>query len=646
LTKIIQLFIISALFLVVTKTDLPAREVSGSLSAGEGSSFVPLQGSAFSIVSDVTSRIYDGSFNILIRSGGKIIYQEKNQLDDLYLVFNEPIDNGDVIKLDVVKGVFIFKMSHMDTLPDIIIDAIKKQAPRSYKQLKALHKPRENKLVKQKVTLKEEPRVIKRHIEPENYIPEKEPEVVISKLQPVESKKEAGFFDSFSEKIGKLVSAAGSEKDEIISVKPVPKDIAKPITDENIIKPTTQKSGIDTLSSSIDSVNKEIASVLKLQSKAINTRSSIEDVARRSKIDVPKTSTSGIESLPMAETFPLDFDSRKSSAGFKSTIPKSQTKIESFSTTVRPTMQETQTGLFQTQITSSAIQKPEFQTKTAKPKVIVKKIKIQEKIPEPILEEVLKVEPEVVAPEVVEEISEPVIVKVPVVKRENSKDRIVITKTLAAKKKKEIVKDEPRVIKRHIEPADYKKEQEQIPSRMSDRVAGNGYGMAAPSRIKIKAYSNNRPISAWVEVFKAGTKQRVKTFYTGKGTSLKDIKLPAGTYVIKATYRTATSKRKKTIGRVVLKEGGSINKSISFDDGIVTVKVKEVGKPIYAKVEVYKSGSKRRIAYEFTSRSSGVAKFSLGSGKYDIVVKDHSEVIRFDSVRVKDGKSKTLNADF
>ncbi len=332
--------------------------------------------------------------------------------------------------------------------------------------------------------------------------------------------------------------------------------------------------------------------------------------------------------------------------------------MESFSTSTPPTMRENQTGSFQTQISTSAVQKPEFRTE---PKVVVKKIKIQEPMPKPQMEEVFKVnsapkhepeivkydEPQVVAPEPVAKIIEPEIVKAPIVKREESKDRIVITKTIAIpKKKKEVAKEEPRVIKRHVQPKEYKTEQEQIPGRMSDRVAGNGYGMSTQGKIKVKAYSNNRPVSAWVEVFKAGTSQRVKTFYTGKGGSLKDVKLPAGTYVIKATYRTATSKRKKTLGRVVLEEGGSINKKISFDDGTVTIKVKKSGKPIYAKVEVYKSGSKRRIAYEFTSKSNGVAKLSLGSGEYDIVIKDHSEVIRFDSVRVKGGKSKTLNADF
>jgi len=181
---------------------------------------------------------------------------------------------------------------------------------------------------------------------------------------------------------------------------------------------------------------------------------------------------------------------------------------------------------------------------------------------------------------------------------------------------------------------------------MSDRVLGNGYGLATPGRIKVKAYSNNRAVSAWVEVFKADTKQRVKTFYTGKGRGLKDVKLPAGVYIIKATYRTATSKRKKTIGRVTLSEGDSINKSIRFDDGSIKVKVTKSGSPIYAKVEVFKAGQKRRIAYEFTSRSKGIANFSLGSGEYDIVVRDHGDKRRFDYVTVKGGKSKTLNADF
>ncbi len=671
--KILQLFIIVTLIVFINKSDLSAKEISGSLSAGEGSSFIPIQGSAFSIIKDIKSGIYDGNFNVLIKSGGRVIYNEKNQLDDLYLVFNESVDNGDIIKLDVTKGLFIFKMSHMNKLPDVIVDAIKEQAPKQYEQMKPLHKTIQKKSIEKNTIAVTEPRVIKRHIEPEAYTPPAPiiPESDIPKLETKETlnKKEAGFFDSISAKFGALIGP-DDDKDKIVSSKPIPKDIAKPIANEKIMNPTVAQNRIGNLSKSIDSVNKEVSTVTKRESKLING-SNLEKIAQENRVRNPKTSTSGITSLPIAKTFPLDIDRMKSPVGTQGTLPmaktfpldvdrvkkpvvssstmtQSPTNIDSFSTNVPPAMRDHQSGNFQTQLPGNTLQKPKFQTNIPKPKVVVKKQK-EEKIPEPQLEEIVNIPP-VSAPEIIEniepEVQKPIVVKAPYVKREESKDRIVITKTLAAQKKAEVQKNESRVIKRHVEPEDYKARQKQVPQRMSDRVSRNGYGMGAKGKIKVKAYSNNRPVSAWIEVFKAGTKQRVKTFYTGKGGSLKDINLPAGTYVIKATYRTANSKRKKTIGRVVLEEGGNINKSISFDDGSIRVNVRKFGEPIYAKVEIYKSGSKRRVAYEFTSKSTGVTTLSLGSGKYDIVVKDHNNVRRFDAVSVRGGKRKTVNVDF
>lgn len=623
--KTLQFFMVLTLTFFIAQTALNAKEISGSLSAGEGSSFIPMQGSAFSIIKDIKSGIYDAKFNILIKSGGSIIYNEKSQVDDLYLVFNDAIDNGDIIKLDVVNGVFLFKMSHMDKLPEAIVEAIKEQAPQEYARMKKNQKPK---------AIKKTP-VVNQHIEPENYTPAvpliNEPEIpaIVEPIQ--ERQKEGGFFDRLSAKISTLIGR-DERPDKAITSKPVPQDISKPIDSEKVYNPTTSQSGIGTLPNTIENVKKERLPIIMSQGKVINSskiESGIDNITQDRGIQPPKMASSGITSFPVAKTFPMNVDRIET----KNQLAQSKTDIDSFATSRAPAIREDQSHKFQTQINTTPQSKPSFQSN------------VPQFQPAPQLEEMItvpaKTEPDIVKT-IEPEIQQPTIIKAPYVKREESKDRIVITKTLAGEKKKE----ESRVIKRHVEPEVYKSQQKQVTERMSDRIAGNGYGMTTQGSLKVKAFSNKREVSAWVEVFQAGTNKRVKTFYTGKGGSLKNIKLPPGTYVIKATYRTANSKRQKTLGRVVLEEGGSINKSISFNDGSVTVNVRKSGEPIYAKVEVYKSGSKRRIAYEFTSKSTGVVKLSLGSGKYDIIIKDHNNIRRFDGISIRGGKSKSINAEF
>jgi len=645
LKKFIKLFFILTVLVFSSKENLVAKEISGSLSSGEGSSFVPIKGAAFSIISDVTSGIRGGNYNILIKSGGRVIYKEKNQLDDLYLVFNEPVNEDDIIKLDVNKGIFLFKMSPMETLPDVIVDAIKKQAPREYKELKPLHNRHKISSSKGIVHKKVKKEPVKR--EPiSNSVLETSIDDEIEKAniqEPVKVKKESGFFDRFSKKI-----------DEFIHSKP---------KDEKIIETSqisTPPTDIGNLSNSIDNTKKDITSTIKLEKREISSsaiKSDIDKVAEVSRVKMPKTSTSDISSLPTAQTFPLDLERVKTPVGVKSSFKTPKSELESFAKCTPPSMSSSEVGSFKTQIgNGNNIQQPKF--KSQNELVEIKEVKLDEEIPqfkkeEPVVTTTVPQVQPYKQPEIISEPSVPQTIvetepeeKVIVIKDEEPKDRIVITKMIAIAKKNPEPKEESRVIRRHVDPEEYKKQQKaEIPDRMSDRVLGGGVGLSSGT-LKVKAYSNNRPISAWVEVFRADTKKRVKTFYTGKGRTLQDIKLPAGVYVVKATYRTAGSKRKKTIGRIKLKEGESINRKITFDDGSVIVKVKKGGKPIYAKVEVYKKGKKRRIAYEFTSRINGTATLSLGSGEYDIVVRDHNNVKRFNSIAIRGGKAKTIHANF
>ncbi len=178
--------------------------------------------------------------------------------------------------------------------------------------------------------------------------------------------------------------------------------------------------------------------------------------------------------------------------------------------------------------------------------------------------------------------------------------------------------------------------------RMQDRVLGGGYSARQNSgKLSVRAYANRKPVSAWVEVFKG--KRRVKTFYSGVK---REVSLPEGTYILKATYRAGSSKQRKNLGRVKLKNGESIHKKVYFAIGTLNVIAKRKGKPLYVKVEIFKKGSSRRYAYTFSSRDTGIAHLQLGQGHYRIVVRAYGKTKRFDDVYVKGERTKTLLAEF
>ena len=177
---------------------------------------------------------------------------------------------------------------------------------------------------------------------------------------------------------------------------------------------------------------------------------------------------------------------------------------------------------------------------------------------------------------------------------------------------------------------------------MRNRVIGGGYADRNPTgKVHVKAYCNRKPVSAWVEVYKG--KHRVKTFYTGIG---KEVRLPAGTYVLKATYRSGTSKQRKNLGKIRLNEGETVHKKVYFSVGKLIIIAKRKGQPAYVKIEIYKHGSKSRYAYTFSSPETGTARLQLSTGVYRIVVKEHGNTKTFDNIRIKGNASRTLRVDF
>jgi len=632
LIKKIQFVTVLILYFSLSFTALTAKEISGTLSRGEVSSFLPLQGSAFSIVSDVTCGIYDGTYDVIIKNNYKTFYESKNETNNLYLIFNEPVDSGDKIEIKVHRGVFIFKMSKMEKLPEAIIDALKEQVPEQYEKMESLHKPRVSTPVEEKVIIQPKPIVEKEVIsvlKPKIIEPGvKEIEVIKPIVPEFKEEKNEGFLATLTRKIDALFSAKEPE-DVVLKTSPPP-TFSDVKIEKEIVKPTPLQRGISNLPQGI--IIKE--AIVNKTVIPPNISEKAEELTKFSKTDTPKTSLPDIKTSP---TFSPVLNQKNSADMAKIGLPEKKNDIESFQKSSFPKSTQMQTGKFKTEISTAPVQTPSFKDNSGE--FGVREIKKIDDVPV-FKNEVIKVS-QVTKVVPVATVLKPREVNKPIIEEGETNDKIIITKTIAPK-------DEPRVIKRHVEPSEYKKSQNQSTNldKMSDRVLGGGYGQEAKATFAVKAYSNKKPVSAWVEVFKAGTNQRIKTFYTGSGRGLKDIKLPAGVYVVKATYRTAASKQKKTLGKIRLKEGQNIKRSISFDDGSIIVTVKKLNKPFYAKVEVFKSGSKRRVAYDFTSRKNGEVEISLASGTYDIIVKNYADERRLNDVVIKGSQTQMLNVNF
>jgi hypothetical protein len=183
--------------------------------------------------------------------------------------------------------------------------------------------------------------------------------------------------------------------------------------------------------------------------------------------------------------------------------------------------------------------------------------------------------------------------------------------------------------------------------KIDDRVLGGGYNPdSGTSKFGMKVTKNSQPVSAWIEVFKNGTKDRVKTFYTSSSKKIKKVKLPAGVYMIRATYRSKDGKLQKTLKNINLSDGGDITKHIAFHDGKLRVIARRADKSLYVRVTAYKSGTKDKVAFEFSDRHSGITNMTLGTGTYDIEVAEHNNIREFNNIKIRSGQMETIKADF
>ena len=578
---------------------------NGILSAGEELIIAPKDGYSFNV------KKFSGSganYDIQMSNKGNVYYSAEGQLDDIYLVFHDDVLPGDRIKIHVNSGRFEYSFSAVNRLPTIVKKALIKKAvkveveEKSYKQTN--YKKR-YKRYKSKKVKKDEP--IVGEFVTENEFKNKK-QIVDETINDEEFKKE------LEQKQEQFDSTNNSDYTQI---------------------DTTNSSTLNEKPFSDSFYDKFTAIFQDLVKKFANENESAKQspkVTNKNKIQIDKNEKK-------EESFKVDKRELVHEATIiRSNFDKLPTEIDLFDVEDKKDT-------------------PVKKEPNPNPKVVEKSNKVVQKETKPIKTNESSINSNSVNDKFIGRVigykvadqgnvidtgykkgfedlesknsNENEEIKSSVEARKNG-DKIVITKILEKEKKQE---NEDKFAGRVL-------------GKSSDRVLGGAYDPSKESAsFGVRATKNSLPVSAWIEVFKNGTKSRVKTFYTSI-RKLKKIKLPAGVYMIRATYRTRDGKLQKTLKNIHIKNGEDITKHVTFNEGRLKVVAKKGGKAQYVKVVVYKSGSKGRYTYEFSDRDTGVAIITLPVGVYDIEVINHDQKREFRSERIKASNTDTIVAEF
>jgi hypothetical protein len=715
--KINGLFI--KLFVVLTLLYTAAMantNLSGMLKSGNEIILRPHNGHALSITRTPGKYLSKSSYDFIMINGDEIIYEDRNQVDDVYLIFHDDVQEGDRIKIHVNRGYFDYKIKPLQALPTIVKEVIEpevlERAKRERSPLKE-HKKRDVKKRTKKVESKKKALVpavvpqeatIKPIIEPSVETKVKKSNAVLQNATTPSPVSES-FFARFTQIFKDLVKSfsltpistpkeSNKLNDKKVDIKekkstPPPKKPLKEM-DKRVVEKGIKEHFDDSLLQQAATPTQGL--VLKDRPKGVSLQTQGEHLQQEARIEEstfskPKRgigedfSDQALQSeakilkrnftpqQPIVVDSTLHAQIEEKFQGLKREAPafksdKISKKIESVPS-FKPTSTLAKEPDFQEMKTLAKENIPAFQTVQPQPSAVtnvteraVDVAPIEEpasldtikKIPEttPSVEDKRAAYPDTGYKEGYETLNQqPKPLKS--VTTPKPLPPVMIDETLPQKAEPRVDEEKRLVITKRID----KKEPQADPfagrvlGHMDDRVLGTGYnGAATSAKLGVRVSKNRRPVSAWIEVFKNGTKQRVKTFYTSKTSKTKSVKLPAGNYMVRATYRTRGSKQQKTIKNIHLAEADSVTKNIAFYDGTLRVIARRGANPLYVKVIAYKSGTHRRVSYDFSSRTSGIAKLTLSSGTYDIEVLEHDKSRFFENVHIRGGKTKTINADF
>ena len=697
------------------------------LHAGQKALFYPGQGDSFSVQKDLDHLVKGANYDIVMKNGAHIYFENRGEKEDMYIIFNEPLSKGDVIVLKVNDGYFTYTTSQIKALPKAVKKILKASAKRKVKK-RVVKKEGNVQIATEEfcfdnrgeivecssplalINQKKQPQTAPLSSKPEASA-EKSSEITEDAVQPVKkssAEPKSNLFSTFAEKIKaalkKIKTTLAKEqvkksseevvKPSIVTSKPSEQSVvSKPKKPENTMvraqkkeKPTPDAINHYTTPDTgpnqhATQIQRPVFNAIPLKETDLHFAHAPMDAEMLKKPDIalkeppeaepqkntlqafstgikpqlniaPKTPVSGKPEKVILDTPALQVHTKmpaetispaltQAPAALSGTKPKPlSVPLPRRGIPVAPSMQKekavapkvvsnpvaTTEAKKMIEIANSAIeqqsliQKPVTATETqtaATPTTIAQ----TQSYGKPVAQSPLMEQQQMPQKKSVQTEQEPS-ASPPPPQEQKEPGKIVITKII---NKKEAT-----------QPA------AEAPVAMSDRMLGGGYSEQQNSgKLAVSAYANRKPVSAWVEVYK--DKRRVKTFYSG---AKKAVRLPEGTYILKATYRMGTSKQKKNLGKVRLKAGDSIRKKVYFSIGTLNIVAKKDGKPLYVKVEIYKKGSRSRYAYTFSSRNNGIAHLQLGQGRYKIVVINHGKKKVLDNVYVKGNQVKTLTVEF
>jgi hypothetical protein len=637
------------LFLIISLgiTTLPAKALkSGRLYPGQSVKVIPQEGYVFGITKSSKSRSKNANYTLRMKNFSDLIYEDKNQSDDVYLSFTDGVEQGDAIYVRVHKGIFDYGLKKFEAIPQIVQDVLEEEPVDTSSEFG-------NDIVETVQFTEELP-------------PSYQPSQISSSIGqtvantnsfqsnstteqlPVSDSK--GFFSIISNAFNAFFKSFKSSNKSTQSVSSMGGGI------ENL--DAIETSSIESQSASHPSVIKENIKPAQLPTfddTNLQQESKIKNITFNENITAPKLN------IPQEPTN-IPVRSVPKMQEHITAIPASVTTPEVIKTVTPPKMQEiVQPKVKEIPLPKVKVNKPDCvvpsvensipmaktypsdfrqapQPKTIAPTVVDTSYKDQT-FDTGYKEEYKDLNPTPTPPPVFE-VQEP-IKEEPIVIKKIQKPKPVL--------KPEIIEEESTnskkiVITKIIDPENQPVNEEPM-ERMSDRVLGGSYAGSSGGKLGVKVYKNSKPVAAWIEVYKSNSKQRVKTFYTSRGSNIKTVKLPAGQYDIKATYRAKSVKQKKYLNNVNIDDGEKVNKSLSFNDGTLQVIAKRGDDPLYVKVTVFKNSNGKKVTYDFSSRRTGIATLSLPVGTYEIEVKEHLDVRTF-VVKIRSGKKKVINANF
>lgn len=149
---------------------------------------------------------------------------------------------------------------------------------------------------------------------------------------------------------------------------------------------------------------------------------------------------------------------------------------------------------------------------------------------------------------------------------------------------------------------------------------------------------NGQPIECFIEVYKAGTQDRVLSAFSDNSAHVAKLVLPGGSYDIEISHRKTQENPKKRLEGVQVAPGQEQDMTVAFESGVLEVSVVMDGQEMEGEVHVLDNETKSMLWFEKCAPGKP-AVFKLSTGVYTLEldsVKQNGESVPMDAPQVAD----------